>query len=187
MFGRRRDEDYDEYTLIFWISESCDDLETCELVDQSAILDSHLSMDVFIALYGGEKFTHERLASLDNSCANRPVLTKNMIPITYKDGSWVVADKNNSQETYKWYDYSNAMWANSVVVTNNSNYENVGTIINNSDVLAYYVWIPRYRYKLWNVETDIKDSYNAYDNGIDIIFENGLSTKTNETKDFSSN
>lgn len=174
-------EEYDKYVLLFWISESCDDLTNCEMVDQSAILDSTLSMNVFIALYGGEKVEYTRLPSLDTSCANKPLLTDNMIPITYKDGIWVVADKDNSNEEYKWYDYNNAVWANSVVVKNN-NYETIGTPINDEDVLGYYVWIPRYRYKLWNVEDKITDSYNAYDNGINIIFENGLNTKNNELK-----
>jgi len=54
---------------------------------------------------------------------------------------------------------------------------NVGTAINNKDVSAYYVWIPRFKYKLWNVtgESNI-DSYDAYNKGIDIVFENNNTT-----------
>ena len=48
-------EEYDKYVLIFWISESCDDLLTCEKIDQSSIANSKMSMKVFIALYGGAK------------------------------------------------------------------------------------------------------------------------------------
>lgn len=52
-----------------------------------------------------------------------------------------------------------------------------GTAINNDDINSYYVWIPRFKYKLWNVtgESGI-DSYNAYQSGIDIIFERDTST-----------
>jgi len=48
----------------------------------------------------------------------------------------------------------------------------IGTVINNDDVNSYYVWIPRFKYKLWNVtgEENI-DSYDAYNKGIDIVFE----------------
>ena len=47
-----------------------------------------------------------------------------------------------------------------------------GTIINDSNIDSYFVWIPRFKYKLWNVtgEKGI-DAYNALDKGIDISFE----------------
>ena len=171
--------DYDKYVLLFWISESCDDLSTCKLVDQSNIIGSNLSMKVFIALYTGAKKRYERVPNYDNSCANKPVLYDKMIPVTYSNGDWVVADDTNSNKSNLWYDYSNQKWANSVVVTDESKYSDVGTKIDNNDVLANFVWIPRFRYKLWNVGNEVTDSYKAYDNGIDIIFENGLATSSN--------
>ena len=44
--------------------------------------------------------------------------------------------------------------------------------INNEDINSYFVWIPRFKYKLWNAtgENNI-DTYNAYQIGIDIAFE----------------
>lgn len=172
-------EDYDKYVLIFWISESCSDLETCELIDQSDILDSKMSMKVFIALYSGEKLKYDRIPNLDGTCANKPELYDNMIPVTYKNGEWVVSDEKNDSENNLWYSYKNGKWANSVVVNNINKYKNIGTVIDNKDVLGYYVWIPRFRYKLWNVSENVTDSYNAYDNGIDIVFENGLNSINN--------
>ena len=96
-----------------------------------------------------------------------------------KNGEWVVADETNAREDNLWYSYSNSKWANSVIVNNSNKYKNIGTKINDEDVLGYYVWIPRFRYKLWNALEEITDSYNAYDNGIDIIFENGLNSVNN--------
>ena len=171
--------DYDKYVLIFWISESCDDLETCKLVDQSNILDSNLNMKVFIALYTGAKKRYERVPNYDNSCANKPILYNNMIPVTYSNGDWVVADDSNGSKVNLWYDYSDQKWANSVVVTDSSKYKDIGTKIDKKDILANFVWIPRYRYKLWNVTNEVTDTYKAYDEGIDIIFENGLATSNN--------
>ena len=170
-------QDYDKYVFIAWISEACDDLQTCDLIDQSAIIGSKIDMNIFIALYGGAKKKYVRKPNLDSSCANNPVLTDGMIPVTYKNGEWIVADSNNSDSDILWYDYSNSKWAN-VVVVNSSKYDDIkaGSRINEDDVLAAYVWIPRFRYKLWNVGEQITDSYNAYDNGIEIIFENGLNT-----------
>ena len=178
----RYDKDYDNYVLIFWISESCDDLETCEIVDQSNILDSKMSMKVFIALYSGAKKKYERVPNYDGTCANKPELYNNMIPVNYNNGEWVVADEKNSQKFNLWYSYASGKWANAVVVNDISKYRNVGTKIDNNDVLGYFVWVPRFRYKLWNVDSEIKDSYNAYDEGIDVILENGLNTTNGEIK-----
>ena len=171
-------QEYDNYVLLFWISESCDNLETCELVDQSSIANSKMDMEVFIAVYSGTKKKLERIPNYDNSCANKPELYDNMIPVTYRNGEWVVADSNNNSKDNLWYNYADNKWANAVVVSNKAN-KTIGTVIDNKDVLGYYVWIPRFRYKLWNVE-DGQEGYNAYDNGIDIIFENGLGSITNE-------
>lgn len=50
--------------------------------------------------------------------------------------------------------------------------QDLGITINDEDISSFYVWIPRFKYKLWNVTgTPGIDSYNAYKNGIDIIFE----------------
>jgi len=172
-------QEYDNYVLIFWISEACENLDNCELVDQSNILNSKMSMKVFIALYSGDKKAFLRVGNNDSTCANRPILDDNMVAVTYKDGAFVVADDTNSDKNNLWYDYGSGKWANAVVVKNNK--YTVGQKINDDDVLGYFVWIPRYRYKLWNAMEEVDDSYGAYDNGIKIIFENGLgSVDTNK-------
>ncbi len=112
---------------------------------------------------------------------NAPDLLDGLIPIMYKGSSWVKADEVNADDNYKWYDYDNQMWANAVLVSDSSRsmYESasVGTIINENDVLAYYVWIPRYKYKLFNAEKVAGvDSYNARATGIDIVFESGTTS-----------
>ena len=79
-----------------------------------------------------------------------------------------------------WYNYESGLWANAVLVTstNRSTYQNasVGTPIAESDILAYYVWIPRFKYRVWNISKqagdETTDAYNAYTEGIDIKWEN---------------
>ncbi len=75
--------------------------------------------------------------NLDKSGANKPVLSKSMIPVYYdsKKDVWRKADKENKDYEYKWYDYNNKMWANSVTydhtkVYNESNTEDnkIGTV-----------------------------------------------------------
>ena len=176
----RYDKDYDSYVLTFWISESCDNLEICELVNQSDIANSKMNMKVFIALYSGSKKHHERVPNYDGTCANKPELYNNMVPVKYNNGEWVVADNTNSNNNNLWYSYQNQLWANAMVVNNYSKYKTIGMTIDQNDILGQFVWIPRYRYKLWNSNSEIADSYNAYDNGIDIIFENGLNSINDE-------
>ena len=119
----------------------------------------------------------ELITNLDESGANTPDLVQGLIPVMYDGSKWVKADESNSNSTYQWYDYNNKLWANAVLVTetNRSTYQSAipGTTITESDILAYYVWIPRYKYKVWNINKVIgTDSYNARTKGIDIVFEN---------------
>ena len=112
---------------------------------------------------------------------NKPSIINGMIPIMYNGSSWVKADSTNTNLTYKWYDYDNKQWANVVLVSSNSRskYTNaqIGTPVSESDILAYYVWIPRYKYKVFNINKEIgTDSYGAQNSGIDIVFESGTSS-----------
>ena len=120
--------------------------------------------------------THKKI---DNSGANYPDLVEGLIPVVYNTttSKWVKADTESSTSTYGWYDYTQKKWANAVLVTeaNRATYKTaaVGTNITESDILAYYVWIPRYKYKVWNKDKVVgTQSYNAKTEGIDIVFEN---------------
>ena len=137
-------------------------------------------------IYAGQlglSYEQGSLGNLDNSGANAPVLDDGMIPVYYDETSstWKKADSNNSKEKYKWYDYNNKMWANSVTVssTNRSKYQSasVGTEIPMDDILTMEVWIPRYKYKVWNYNEDGTVSSNPQQ--IEITFENGTA-KTGE-------
>ena len=122
--------------------------------------------------------------NLDKSGANEPDLVDGLIPVVYYNNKWVKADESNSNSTYQWYDYDNKLWANAVLVTetNRDTYKNAsaGTSITESDILAYYVWIPRYKYKVWNISkqagAESTYAYKAYTEGIDIVFENEKET-----------
>ena len=121
----------------------------------------------------------------DPSGANRPVLAEGMIPITYDGTNWVKADKNGVYNN--WYDYGNQKWANAVMVTSSKRdtYMNAdgGTTIPENDILAYYVWIPRYKYKLFNATY----ASNTQTQVIEVTFENGTSTTGTVTCTYASN
>ena len=129
----------------------------------------------------------------DTSGANAPVLAEGMIPVVYDEGLgyWIKADINAG-----WYNYTDKIWANAVMVKTDategvecsksrSYYMNAPayTPVKEDDILAYFVWIPRYKYKLFNA---------SYANGtspqvIDVTFENGTSTTGTVTCTYASN
>ncbi len=63
--------------------------------------------------------------NLDTSGASVPVLASNMIPVYYDGTTWRKADGTNSRETYKWYDYTNKMWANAVTVKSSAEVDDI--------------------------------------------------------------
>jgi uncharacterized protein (TIGR02145 family) len=128
----------------------------------------------------------------------------NMIPIYYDtaDNAWKKADptKVGNDTTYTtdadfntnhvWYNYNAHKWANAVTVTGGGVLDGYkaaapGTIINDADVLGYWVYIPRYRYKVQrcNYSDQVIEKATAFD----IQFENknaGSSTPGNTLDDY---
>ncbi len=113
----------------------------------------------------------------DNSGASQPVLGEGMIPIKWSSNKWIKADLEQ-----KWYDYDLKEWANVVLVTNASRdyYKDgaSGIDINESHVLAYLVWIPRYKYQLFNANTDWSIDFRL----INVEFESKTTPKSMGTK-----
>ena len=76
-----------------------------------------------------------------------------MIPVAYTGSvagaQWSKAD---TATPGSWYDYSTKQWANAVTVSSASlaGYQAApaGTVISETDVLAYYAYIPRYEYQV---------------------------------------
>ena len=110
----------------------------------------------------------------DPTGANRPVLVEGMIPITYDGTNWIKADEYGAYNN--WYDYGNQKWANAVMVTSSKRdtymNANAGTVVPEADILAYFVWIPRYKYKLFNATYASGTSAQV----IDVTFENETSS-----------
>ena len=158
------------YTLYIWIDGNVDNPDTMQNQNFKFVLNANAT----------------DYMPLDTSGANAPKIVDNMIPVMYNGEAWVKADSTNTNSTYKWYDYTNKQWANAVLVseTNRDSYLSAtpGTIVSEDDVLAYYVWIPRYKYKVFNISKTIgTDSYDAKTTGIDIVFEEGTAS-TGEIK-----
>ena len=100
----------------------------------------------------------------DNSLANTPILFKNMVPIKYENNKWIIADLGQ-----KWYDYDAKEWANAVVL-NSGVTKNVGDEVTEEEISLWYVWIPRYKYTIFN-----GNNGSAAAQLINVTFESGVS------------
>ena len=105
-----------------------------------------------------------------------PVIDGDLVPVIIEsDGTVKKADLENA-----WYNYTNKEWANAVILKTNKEYKNE-EVIPEENIKQYYVWIPRYKYQLWNVGSGTLDSDSNYQNGtsespINIVFE-GVTTE----------
>ena len=157
----------DTYRLRVWLAEGATDNE--ETTPDVKETDDGLNIK---AISGGYSFSMG-VSSYKIGEPNKPELTSNMIPVYYDNTNkvWKKADSSNTNETYKWYDYDNKMWANAVTVTetNRSTYlsANAGTEIPMDDINTMWVWIPRYTYTYLNTNTPEE---------IKVKFENGTSS-----------
>ena len=105
------------------------------------------------------------LAYRDRSGANRPELLENMIPIKYDDNNWIYADIYE-----EWYNYEAQEWANAVIL-NDSVTKNVGDTITEEEIALWYVWIPRYKYQLFNANNG-----SVQEQLINVTFESGTTS-----------
>ena len=132
--------------------------------------------------------------SLNGSCSNEirpysenilngatPILDEGMIPIVFDTNGTDTLVKTISKYDSNWYSYQSKKWANAVLVTESSrsNYLNTsGVTIQEEDILGYFVWIPRYKYKIWT--TGVSSKGNEQE--IDIVFEDKDTPKSIATQ-----
>lgn len=113
-----------------------------------------------------------RAEIISDNLPNVPILDDSMIPIVFDTTGNNTIIKTISSADSNWYDYDNQEWANAILVTDSSRSTYKGTTgvtVNEEDILAYYVWIPRYKYQILppSVATDEATTPQT----IDIIFE----------------
>ena len=119
---------------------------------------------------------------VESKKVNSPKVTSGMIPIKWKNNTWVVC----SQDDAEWYNYDNKKeWAN--VMLSDGTYKadtvSIGQTVEEKDLGSMYVWIPRYAYKIAgekNIEvTFLKGNTNEGSNGV--IYTTDESTDTSKT------
>ncbi len=121
---------------------------------------------------------HEYKESILNG--TDPVLKDKLIPVIINnDGSVIRADLAN-----KWYSYKNQEWANAVILVDGVKDPGAGNKIEEKDIESYFVWIPRYRYRIFSdtrydsLSTEIEDRVQT----IEVVFENKETEKSTGDK-----
>ncbi len=125
---------------------------------------------------------------ITDTCINdlngaEPVINGELIPIDLSNnGEVTYSDKEES-----WYNYCDKKWANAVILVDSpSKTYSVGDTIRESDIESYFVWIPRYRYKLFhaNQADGVTDKLSeSIAQEIEIKFEGKETPVSNGSKD----
>ena len=81
----------------------------------------------------------------DTSGAATPVIKGNLVPVIMNGYDVIKADTSKG-----WYNYDQAIWANAVILTDDAPTYNNGDMIDEQYIESYFVWIPRYEYKIFD-------------------------------------
>ncbi len=92
-------------------------------------------------LYFNDKYIDRELNGTD------PVLENKLIPIVINEEDGKVT---RASEKEKWYDYKNQKWANAVILRDGKSDPGENEPIDEADIESYFVWIPRYRYQIFD-------------------------------------
>ena len=107
-----------------------------------------------------------------------PVLKDNLVPVTIaSDGT--VKKANIYTE---WYNYGNKEWANAVILKDETTTYNDNEVIPESNIESYFVWIPRYKYQIFDTGSYTGlTTKTTKEQLINVVFENKDTAPSNGT------
>ena len=144
----------------------------CLSIGYSA-LNTDLSISGEATLKKGIVYTEKILNGTD------PVLEEPLIPVTIENDGTV----RKASIYEEWYKYENSEWANAVILQDESVVYRNGDIISENNIESYFVWIPRFKYKifdegLYSSRTEVENAVET----INVIFENKNTVASKGTK-----
>lgn len=128
--------------------------------------------------YADEVFRTDMIGMYEEPILNGayPRVRGNLLSVTIEnDGKVKRADTST-----EWYSYENKRWANAVILKDESVKYEKGEVIPESNIESYFVWVPRYKYKLWNVDNISNtgvDTSKVHE--IEIVFESAVTNPSN--------
>ena len=170
----------DTYIKKLSISLSCLFLLVCAILLTFAKYET--SSDIYTMINGkAVQYLSVYQESLLNGAY--PVLTDNLVPVTIDDNG-VVRKANLKNE---WYKYADKKWANAVILKDKElgkSYKR-NQIIPDENIESYFVWIPKYSYKLFDMGTytsaESQKPTTSNSKTVDIVFGVDNTTQTSNS------
>ena len=157
-----------DFRLRMWIDEQSnqDDINGKELT-------------AMVNVYANAELITEQTAYTESILnGTDPVLKDNLIPVTISEDGTV----KKANIYTEWYNYTNKEWANAVILKDESKTYNNNQVIPESNIESYFVWIPRYKYQIFDTGsytglTTIENKVQT----INVVFENKDTVPSNGT------
>ena len=155
--GTLNGSDTKTYTIKLWMDESVTATE--ESMNKSFIskivVDGSLNE---LAVYNepklhgadpvlGNEGSKEEVAMLSTLAEEEPTTNDKLIPVIISDNGTVT----RANLAHEWYNYEEKKWANAVILTDTAEEPEVGAEILEKDIESYFVWIPKYKYKIFDM------------------------------------
>lgn len=123
-------------------------------------------------------FDSDTCRSGDQKSGCKVDIDPHMIPVKYTGSEtkpeWrTVAKAEDATHQGDWYDYSQRRWANAITVKPEAlaKYQGKSVKVDDADVLGYWVYVPRYSYKVRGDYSDVDEDSHGADNNFEIKFE----------------
>lgn len=123
-------------------------------------------------------FDSDTCRSGDQKSGCKVDIDPHMIPVKYTGSEtkpeWqTVAKSEDATHQGDWYDYSQRRWANAITVKPEklAKYQGKSVKVDDADVLGYWVYVPRYSYKVRGDYSDVDKDSHGVDNNFEIKFE----------------
>ena len=133
---------------ILLLKDSCSINDAEELVAISSIPEKGTSDGSETEEPGNIAYKEEMLNGTE------PKLSGALIAVTIEDDGTVKKADTNT----KWYSYEEKRWANAVILKDEGKSYNNGEVIPEEEIESYFVWIPKYSYKLWDLGNYTNDT-----------------------------
>lgn len=133
------------------------------------------------------QFDSDTCRSGDQKSGCKVDIDSNMIPVKYTGSEtnpewYTVAKAEDATHQGDWYDYGRRRWANAITVKPEAlakyqlaKYQGKSVKVDDADVLGYWVYVPRYSYKVHHYgdgeDFPYKNSRGEVDNNFEIKFE----------------
>ncbi len=93
-----------------------------------------------------------------------------LIPVIISDNGTITKVSKNNPD---WYNYCEKKWANAVILNDDVQVPNDNQQIDMDNIESMFVWIPKYKYRLWNVNVSGLTSTGSLKqaHSIEIVFD----------------